>query len=376
MMAARTVAREPQLPLFDLRIEQEDMDSVAAALGAGTLTSGALVGEFEAAFQALLGAHHAVAVSSGTAALHLAYLAAAVGPGDEVIVPAITFVATASAAVYCGAKPVIADILGAEDLSLDPAAVQAALTPRTRAVCAVHYGGYGAPVDRLAALCAERGIALIEDAAHAPGAVLAGRALGTWGTASAFSFFSNKVLSVGEGGLVALADSEAANQARRLRAADDPANSGDLGEPRLDYELDEPRAALLLSRMRRLGQEIERRRALTMLYRSRLQHVDGVLVPYTDQQVATSSCYVMPVLVDDPGRRDGVRARMLAERGVQTSVLYPALHELSAYRELAGVRSRPEAERVARTQITLPLYPHMTEADVERVVEALEDALR
>src|SRR5262249_37347261 len=148
---------------------------------------------FEAAFAAQLGARHAIALSSCTAALHLAYLAAGVGPGDEVIVPSFTFTATAAAALYCGGSPGFAEITSRERPMLDPEDVERRITPRTRAVCAVHYGGYAAPVDRLRELCDTHSLALIEDVAHAPSATLHGRKLGTWGMAGAFSFFSNKV---------------------------------------------------------------------------------------------------------------------------------------------------------------------------------------
>src|SRR5262245_38054142 len=183
----------PEIPLFDLRLEEEDIEAVLDVLRSGWLTMGPRTAEFEAAFAAHLGAKHAVAVSSCTAALHLSYLAAGVGPGDEVIVPAMTFAATAAAAIYCGATPVFADILGAHDLSLDPADVERRITPRTRAVAVVHFAGYPAPVRELRALCDERGLALIEDAAHSPDAHVDGRMLGTWGLAGSFSFFSNKV---------------------------------------------------------------------------------------------------------------------------------------------------------------------------------------
>jgi dTDP-4-amino-4,6-dideoxygalactose transaminase len=320
VVRAHAVGREPEIPLFDLRMEPQDLDSVAVSLRSGELAAGTLTAEFESRFETLLGSHFAVAVSSGTAALHLAYLASAVGPGGEVIVPAITFVATASAVVHCGAKPVIVDVLGDHDLSIDPDQVQQRLTSRTKAVWAVHYGGYAAPVDHLAELCADHALALVEDAAHAPAASLSGRALGTWGAAGAFSFFSNKVLSAGEGGLVAISDADAAGRIRRLRAADDPARQHDIEEPRFNYALDEPRAALLLSRLERMGDEITRRRQLTSAYRGRLERVAGVTVPYTDAQVAASSCYIMPVVLEDPRRRDAVRARMRDEHGVQTSV--------------------------------------------------------
>jgi dTDP-4-amino-4,6-dideoxygalactose transaminase len=369
------VAGDPLIPLFDLRISQQDLDAVALVLRSGELAPGPRVEELEAALAARLEVGHAIVVSSGSAALHLAYLAAGVGPGDEVIVPAITFVATASAVLHCGATPVIADILRADQPSIAPEEVERLITPRTKAICAVHYGGYPAPVDRLAGLCAERRIALVEDAAHAPAASLHGRPLGTWGLAGAFSFFSNKVLSAGEGGMVALGDPERAEYVRRLRG-DDSLGFLDLcEEPRLDYLLDEPRAALLLSRLARMDQEVSRRRELTIAYRRKLARVRGVLTPFDDDEVATSSCYIMPVVVEDVSRRDDIRARMLEKHRVQTSVLYPPVHELSAYQKLAQGLRLPNAERFARAQITLPLYPHMSDDEQETVVAALEESL-
>src|SRR4051812_42921034 len=171
----------PEIPLFDLRLDPEDIEAVMEVLRSGWLTMGPRTAEFEEAFAAHLGTRHAVAVSSCTAALHLTYLAAGVGPGDEVIVPAMTFAATAAAAIYCGATPVFADILGPHDLSLDPDDVERRITPRTKAVGVVHFAGYPAPVERLAELCEAHGLALIEDAAHSPDAHVNGKMLGTWG---------------------------------------------------------------------------------------------------------------------------------------------------------------------------------------------------
>jgi dTDP-4-amino-4,6-dideoxygalactose transaminase len=374
-----------KVPLFDLSLDDEDVAAVADVLRSGWLTMGPRTAEFEAAFAERLGVPHAVALSSATAALHLAYRAAGVGPGDEVIVPAITFVATAAAARYCGAEPVMADALGDHDFGLDPADVERRITPRTRAVCVVHYAGYPAAVEALRELCDARGIALIEDSAHAPaGRVRAdGPAMGTVGIAGAFSFFSNKVLSCGEGGLLATADDRVAELARRWRSHAmtsgtwdrhrGHATSYDVVDVGYNYRLDEPRAALLLSRLRGLDAVIDRRRELVRRYRGLLAGVDGVVVPYSDEAVSLSACYVMPILVEDAGVRDDVRAKML-ERGIQTSVLYPAVHEFTAYGgPPAG--PLPRSERIARAQITLPLYPHLEESAQDRVVDALSEAL-
>ena len=369
-----------QIPLFDLRLEREDIDAVAETLRSGWLTMGPRTQAFEEAFAAHLGVRHAVAVSSCTAALHLAYMAAGVGPGDEVIVPSFTFAATATAVVYCGGTPVFADIASLENPSIDPAAVERLIGPRTKAVAAVHFAGYAAPVDRLREICDRHGLALIEDAAHTPSAELGGRKLGTFGLAGCFSLFSNKVLSVGEGGLLTTDDDDTAAFARLARSQGMTSGTWDRHTGRTDsydvvrlgwnYRLDEPRSALAHSRLLRLEADIERRRELVRGYRERLGAIPGVLVPYRDEDVATSTCYVMPVMVD-PGRRDAVRTLMRDEFGVQTSIFYPAVHEFTVYRDMLPATELPLTEQAARSEITLPLFPHMTAEEQDRVVESL-----
>lgn len=376
----------PLIPLFDVRLTEGDLKAVDETLRSGWLTMGPRTKAFEEAFAEHLGVSHAVAVSSCTAALHLAYLAAGVGPGDEVIVPAITFVATANAARYCGATPVLADITGMNDFGIDPSSVESLITERTKAVCAVHYAGYGAAITELRDLCAARGIALIEDAAHCPSATPVGSdsKLGTFGLAGTFSFFSNKVLSCGEGGLLATDDDDVAEMARSRRSHSMTSGTWDrhrghsagydvtaLG---YNYRMDEPRAALLLSRLGGLEEDIARRREHVHRYRELLANFDGITVPYSDEDVDVSSCYVMPLVLDDPELREPLRARMLEDHSVQTSVLYPAIHEFTAY-EGSASGPLPHSERAARAELTLPLFPDLTASDQDRVVTSLVEGL-
>jgi dTDP-4-amino-4,6-dideoxygalactose transaminase len=374
----------PALPLFDLRLQPQDLQAVAETLRSGWLTLGPRTQAFEEAFAEQLGVRHAIAVSSCTAALHLAYLAAGVGPGDEVIVPAFTFAATAAAVLYCGGTPVFAEIVSRANPNIDPEDVERRITPRTKAVCAVHFGGYAAAVDRLKEICDARGIALIEDVAHAPSASLHGRKLGAWGMSGAFSFFSNKVLSVGEGGLLSTDNDDVAAFVRsrrshamtsgtweRHKGSTDTYDVVGLG---FNYRLDEPRAALLLSRLGRLEQEIERRRELTVRYRELLSAVEGIIVPFEDSEVATSSAYVLPIMLE----RDGEQARVsaeLRERGIQTSIFYPSIHRFSAYRKRFPDVSLPITELASRTELTLPFYPHMSNDDQDRVATALAEVI-
>lgn len=376
------------VPLFDLRLTDGDLEAVADTLRSGWLTMGPRTLAFEEAFAEQLGCKHAVAVSTCTAALHLAYLAAGVGPGDEVIVPAMTFAATATAVIYCGGTPVFADVIGLEDPSIDPDDVRAKITSRTKAVGVVHFAGYPAPIAELRAICDEHGLALIEDAAHAPSAVAAdpredgaNRKLGTWGSAGCFSFFSNKILSAGEGGLLATDDDEIAEFARTRRSHamtsgtwerhTGKATSYDVVGVGYNYRLDEPRSALLLSRLARLEDDIERRRHRTRRYREAFAELDGLVVPYTDASIDDSACYVMPIMLTDTTRRDAMRINLRERHGVQTSLLYPAVHEFTAYRERFPDISLPRTELVARSEITIPLYSHLADAEQDRVVAAI-----
>jgi dTDP-4-amino-4,6-dideoxygalactose transaminase len=375
----------PAVPLFDIRLTEADIAAVSDALRSGWLTMGPRTEEFERAFARHLGARHAVALASGTAALHLAFRCAGIGPGDEVIVPGITFVATANAVRYCGATPVLAEVAIPESLALDPEDVERRITARTRAVCVVHYGGYAGPVEELERICAERGLVLIEDAAHSPSATArdGARKLGTIGLAGAFSFFSNKVLGCGEGGLLATDDDELAAQARALRSHAMTSGtwdrhrghslSYDVVDLGFNYRMDEPRAALLLSRLDGLEADIAARREVVRRYRRELAGLSGVLVPYGDDDVERSSCYVMPVLLEDPGLQVPLRELMADRHGVQTSLLYPAINGFTAYAG-EGV-SLPRCERTAQTEVTLPLYPHLTETDQDRVLAALGEGL-
>lgn len=322
----------PQIPVFDVRVEPEDLAAVELTLRSGRLREGPRTEEFERAFAEYLGCDHVVAVSSCTAALHIACVAAGIGPGDEVIVPSITFAATANAVRYCGARPVFADVRGSDgDLNVDVDSIEAAIGDRTAAVMPVHFAGYPVEIERLVALCGDRGLVVIEDAAQAVCTRVDGRAAGTFGLAGCFSFFPNKVLGVGEGGALCTNSTEVAERARRLRswgmmapaaatgAAPEPADVVELG---FNYRFDDLRASLLTSRFARLEREVARRRELVARYRDLFAEMDGVEIGFAAQDLATSSCYLMAVLID-PDSRSGVRQR-LRDAGIQTTATPPS----------------------------------------------------
>jgi dTDP-4-amino-4,6-dideoxygalactose transaminase len=376
---------EWRVPLTDVQVSEDDVEAVLACLDSGWLTMGPRTQAFEEALARFVGTPHAVTVSSGTAALHLAHLAAGMGPGDEVIVPAFTFVASAAASRYAGAEPVLCDVRGAEDFNIDVQDAASRITPRTRAIVAVHFCGYPAEVLALRELCDEHGLVLIEDCAQAIGAVLddEGRQVGTVGELGAFSFFSKKQLCVGEGGMVSSADEALAARVRLLRShaltsstwdrhrGHDPAY--DVVDVGFNFRLDEPRAALGLSRLQRLHENIAARRAIVRSYRERLRGLAGLTLAFDDRAVERSSHFAFPVLLADRAARDEFRDRLKAD-GIQTT-WYPALHTFSEYRAIAPADGLPRALEAAERHCALPLSASMTEADVEAVTDAVAAAL-
>jgi dTDP-4-amino-4,6-dideoxygalactose transaminase len=373
-----------RVPLTDIAMPEEDVRAVLDCLESGWLTMGPRTAAFEAALAEFVGTPYAVTVSSGTAALHLAYLAAGIGPGDEVIVPAFTFVSTASAVRLAGATPVLCDIASPERFNVDPADVAARITPRTKAVAAVHFCGYPAELAALRALCDEHGLLLIEDCAQAIGARAddEGAQVGTSGELAAFSFFSKKQLCVGEGGMVACASPEHAERVRLLRShaltsttwdrhrGHDPAY--DIVDIGFNYRLDEPRAALGLSRLPRLAEALEARRSTVRAYREQLADVDGLGLCFDEQAVERGSHFAFPVLLADRASRDRFRDR-LKDAGVQTT-WYPALHTFTEYRSFAPEGGLPVAREAADRHCALPLSSTMSAEEVATVVEAVRTA--
>ncbi len=374
-----------RVPLTDIKMTEEDVEAVLDCLRSGWLTMGPRTKVFEQKLSARMGVPHALTVSSGTAALHLACQAAGLGPGDEMIVPAFTFVASASAARFVGAEPVLCDVLGPHDVNLDVRDVERRITPRTRAVMAVHFFGYPADVLALRELCDAHGLILIEDCAEAIGARVDedGRQVGTVGELGAFSFFSKNQLCVGEGGMVSTSADELAERVRLLRShaltsgtwdrhrGHDPVY--DIVNVGFNFRIDEPRAALGLSRIERLDADIAARRAVVRAYREQLAGIPGLQIPFDERAVELSTHFAFPVLLEDRETRDRFRAELKAS-GVQTT-WYPALHTFTEYQRAAPPEGLPRALDVANRHCVLPLSSTMDEAAVEIVVDAVRSIL-
>jgi dTDP-4-amino-4,6-dideoxygalactose transaminase len=368
-----------------LRVDSELLEAAHAAIASGWWSTGPRVAELEQAFARACGTREAVALANGTAALHLALLAVGCGPGDEVVLPSLTFVAAANVVLHTGAKPVFCDVIGEEDLNLDPADVEAAITARTKAVVIFHYAGYPCAAHEVGALAGERGLAVVEDAAHAPGARYRGQMCGALGDVGCFSFFSNKNLPVGEGGMAVTDDADLAKRLRLLRSHGmttltwdrhrGHASGYDVVEHGFNYRLDELRAAIALVQLDRL-EDVNRARArLSGLYRERLAGKEGVTIPFGDADPDSTSANHLAVAVLPAGSdRDAVRARLAALR-IQTSVHYPPIHRFSRFASLSA-RPLPRTEELAERIVSLPLFPHLEEEQVREVSDALLEALR
>jgi dTDP-4-amino-4,6-dideoxygalactose transaminase len=368
-----------KVPLADLDYGPEEERAVIEVLRSKWLTMGAVTQSFEGAFAALTGARHAIAVSNATQALHLACLALGIGPGDEVIVPSLTFVATANAVLYCGAEVRFAEVCGPDDLTVDPASIAACITPQTRAIIPMHYAGYPCRMPEIMALAKAHGLAVIEDAAHAPGATLDGRALGTFSEIGCFSFFSNKNLPTGEGGMLVTDRDDLAAKLRLLRSHgmttltydrhQGHAFSYDVVELGYNDRIDEIRASLGLTQLAKLADNNAQRRAWTRAYWDALADLP-LNLPFKAADQGTSAYHIFPMLLPEGADR-GAFMTGLRDAGVQSSIHYRPIHTFSYYVERFGEQSLPITEALAAREVTLPLYPTMGEDALHTVVEAV-----
>lgn len=368
---AATRTARPRVPFANLRaqfaqVRDEALEALTEVAESGAYVLGPRVDAFEHAFAAAHQVKHCVAVSTGTAALHLALVAAGVGPGDEVITVPMTFVATSWAVSYCGARPVFVDVHPLTS-TMDPDQVAGRITPRTRAILPVHLYGQPADLGPLREIADRRGVPLIEDAAQAHLATYRGRPVGGTGLAAAFSFFPGKNLGAcGEGGAVVTNDDGVAARVRALRdhAQAQRYHHAELG---FNYRMDAIQGAILGVKLRHLAGWTERRRALADRYLHQLRG-RGLELPYRrpDREHAW---HLFVVRHPD---RDRLRAALEAQ-GIQTGLHYPIpVHLQQAYRALGhGPGDFPVAERIGRECMTLPLYPEMTDEQQDAVVEAL-----
>ena len=376
-----------KIPLFDTDFGREELEAVQRPLNAGWLTMGEETLALERELRDRLGVRHCFAVTNCTAALHMACAALGLGPGDEVVCPTLTFVASANAICYTGATPVFCDSLGEHDLNLDTDDVRERITPRTRALLLVHYAGFPCDVARLTALAREHRLAVIEDCAHAVFSAVGGTPCGTFGDAGCYSFFSNKNITCGEGGAVVTHRDDLADTLRLLRSHGMTSLTLDRHKGHAftydvllhgyNYRIDELRAALLRAQLAQLDGVLARRRRLFLWYADALEGGE-ITLPFVGrtsaQDWSQTAVHILPALLPPGTDRAAVMERMRAA-GIQTSIHYRPVHRMHAFQRQGVEAGVPVAENLASREITLPFYPGMTRADVAAVVAALNAAM-
>jgi len=372
-------------PLSDIDLGKEEEQEVIRVLRSRWLSTGPETERFEKTFSEYLGGGYAIAVSNGTAALHLTLAGLGIKEGDEIILPSLTFIATANAVLYVGAKPVFVDIASTEDLNISPEEIEKKITKKTKTIMVMHYGGYPCDMKAILGIAKRHGLYVIEDAAHASGAEYQGKKCGLIGDIGCFSFFSNKNLVTGEGGMVVTRNKAWAEKVQRMRSHGMEALSWDKYRGHLssydirglgyNYRTTEIQSALGLVQLRKLARNNRKRKRMVEIYRKELQEVEGISIPFSKFR-GNPSYHLFPILLAPSIDRKKVMER-LKDFGIQASVHYPPVHLFSLYRKRFGYKigMLPKTEEVSRREVTLPLHPRMKQEDVKWIVKRMKDVI-
>ena len=381
--ATAPAVRTTFLPYCLPEIGPEEIEEVVDSLRSGWVTTGPKVKKFEERFAEYCGVEHAIAVNSCTAALHIALTALGIGPGDEVIVPTLTFCSTANVVAHLGARPVIVDIDEHYQISVD--AIERAITPRTRAIIPVHYAGQAADLDEIAVVAGIHNVPIIEDAAHASGSEYRGRKIGNHGNTVAFSFYATKNMTTGEGGMITTSDAEAAAKMRRLslhgmsrdawkRYTQAGSWYYEILEPGYKDNMTDVAAAIGLHQLRKLDRFTERRQSMAQRYDRAFSRL-GCFQLMKARPNRNHVYHLYPVEII-PGTLKISRDQMidrLKELNIGTSVHFIPLHRHPYYRDTHGYRTNqfPMAEKTFENILSLPLYPKMSDSDADEVIETV-----
>ena len=379
---------EQRIPFVKVQLDESDIQAVEGVLRSGWLTTASQVKALEDELAAYTGATFVNAVNSATAAMHLALAAWDLGPGDEVITSPYTFTATANVIIHCGATPVLVDVRES-DANMNPELIERAITPNTKVILPVHIAGEPCDMDAIMDIARRHNLKVLEDAAHAIGTIYKGRPIGSVSDAAAFSFYANKTMTTGEGGALATDDEELSQRVRRLTlhgmSRDAYNRYGAGGTWRYDIEefgfkdnLTDIAAALGRSQLRKLESFIEERTRVAQRYFANLRDEEHLILPaFTEENRHPWHIFMIRVKDSAPASRDAVIAG-LTERGIGTSVHFIPLHYHSAYKKLGrwSEGDFPVAEHFFAGEVTLPMYPELTNAEVDDVCQALREILR
>jgi len=375
-----------KIPLSDIDLDEEEIEEVTNVLKSKWLSMGPITQKFEEEFANYLDVKHAFGVSSGTTSLHIAHKVLGIKQGDEVIAPSLTFVATTNAVLYTGAKPVFADITSLNNLNISPYDILEKIADTTKAITIVHYGGYPCDMDTIIEIAEDRNLKIIEDAAHAPGAEYKGKKCGTIGDIGCFSFFANKNLVAGEGGMIVTNDDVLADMIRITRSHGmstltwdrykGHAHSYDVVDLGFNYRINEMASALGLIQLKKLDENNEKRKKIVEEYRKQLKGISEISIPFENYK-ERSSYHIFPILLVEGVSRDEFIER-LKEKGIQTSIHYPPIHLFTYYKEKFGYKKGllPKTEYVGDHLVTLPLHPCMYEKEVDCITKAVKDSIK
>lgn len=366
-----------KITLSDITISKKEETAVLKTIRSRWFSMGENTQRFEDEFKRLHGVKHAFAVTNCTAALHMANLALGIKSGDEVICPALTFVATANSILYAGAKPVFADIASSVNLNISPDDIERKISKRTKAIIVVHYAGYPCNMQKINSIAKRHRLSIIEDCAHAPLTKYKNRYLGNYGDIGCFSFFANKNMTTAEGGMIITDNDDLAAKIKSLRSHGmtsltldrhrGHSYSYDVVDMGFNFRIDEIRAALGLVQLGKVYDFNIRRRRLTAYYREKIREIPELELVFEGFNLDESSCHIFPVLLRDSVDRDGLQV-FLKSAGIQTSIHYPPIHKFSYYRKRFGKISLPNTEDAASRILTLPLYPALTKAQINFLI--------
>jgi len=372
-----------KIPLFDLNFDEKEEHAALEVIRSKWISTGPKTAAFENKFAEMLHVDHAIALSNCTVSLHLALKLVGVESGDEVICPSLTFVATVNAIRYMNAIPVFADVSSLENPTIDSQDIRSKITSKTKAILVMHYGGFACDMDSIMQIAVDFNLKVVEDACHGPLSEYKGKKLGSIGDVGCFSFFSNKNISTGEGGMLITNNKEYADRTKLLRShgmtsmsyerAKGHSTAYDVVELGYNYRMDDIHSAIGLVQLDKIETDLKRRAELREIYIFELRDVPGIIIPFLNYQDFSSN-YIFPIVLKDSTfeKRDKIR-ELLAYSGIQTSVHYPAVHRFSIYQEF--YKELPVTDYLVDNLITLPMYANLKDSEIEFITEVLRSLI-
>ena len=372
-----------KIPLFDLNFDEKEEQAVLETIQSKWISTGPKTAAFESKFAEMLYVDHAVALSNCTVSLHIALKLTGVEPGDEVICPSLTFVATVNSIRYVDAIPVFADVTSYENPTVAPEDIKQKITSKTKAIVVMHYGGFACDMDSIMQIARSKGIKVIEDACHGPLSEYKAKKLGAIGDIGCFSFFSNKNISTGEGGMLITNNDEYAKRAKLLRShgmttmsyerAKGHSTVYDVIELGYNYRMDDIRSSIGLIQLNKIEADLKKRAEIRKMYIDQLKDNMDIIIPFKEY-TEFSSNYIFPIVLkySNAEKRDKIRDD-LAQASIQTSVHYPAVHHFSIYK--IYYKKLPVTDYLADNLITLPMYSKLTKEEVSYICNTLNSCL-